>query len=87
VNRGTNLSILYSNFPSVKRSLDHCIFTFVKQPNSYLDNEKFKLFLMVLQGILKHFLYVYIYIYICQEMFLGFLISTVLITFGVLHGL
>jgi hypothetical protein len=65
--------------------LDHCIFTFVEQPNSYLDNEKFKLFLMVLQRILKHFLYVYIHI--CQEFFLGFLISTVLITFGVLHGL
>jgi hypothetical protein len=29
----------------------------------------------------------YIYKNICQETFLGFLISTVLITFGVLHGL
>ncbi len=85
MNPGTNLSIFYSNFPSLKRSLDHCIFTFVKQPNSCLHSEKFKLILMVLLGILKHFLYVYIYM--CQETFLGFRISTVPITFGVLRGL
>ncbi len=54
-NRGTNISMFYSNFPIV-RQRNHCIFPSSNIELFHLCMWKFKFFLMVPKGILKKFL-------------------------------